>query len=174
MVTEWTGVGIDAQEALAWTELGFDVSVAGELKRAGHSPVQAYGRAVAGAASMSSTGDRKSEHPPSFTESLRQAIGHHDAQIARSYIRRQWLDAEAIAWASQGIEASEALAWKELGLSPTEARRQEACGMSAIRAAKAWWQAGIPFAEVAGWIRSGLTPDEAAARRATGRQPRDP
>lgn len=112
--------------------------------------------------------------PAKLHESLRQAIGHHDAQIARSYIRRQWLDAEAITWAAQGIEASDALAWKELGLSPTEAGRQEVCGMNAIRTAKAWWQAGIPFAEFAECIRSGLTPNEAAVQRAARRQPRDP
>lgn len=96
-----------------------------------------------------------------------EAVGHRDRRVAHTYLHSQWLDDEAIAWASHGIEATEALAWKELGLTPVEAARQEQ-GQSAMQTAKAWWQAGVPVEEVADWIGAGLTPKEAAEQRASG------
>ena len=44
-VREWIYANIDAREAVGWTELGFNVAEARKHKRAGCTPVQAYGRA---------------------------------------------------------------------------------------------------------------------------------
>ena len=70
-------------------------------------------------------------------------------RLMHSYMLRQWVDDEAIAWASHGIDAGDAGAWKELGLTPVEAERQQALGLGAMQTAKAWWRAGIPVDEVA-------------------------
>ena len=170
-VREWVYAEIDAREAVAWTELGFTVDQARKHKRAGRSPVQAYGRArrVSVATSSASTAHAQPRrgggpHPRRFI----QTIGNRDPRVMHSYMQRQWFDDEAVAWATHDIEAADALAWKELGVTPAEARRQQAEGRSAMQVAKAWWQSGIPFDEVADWIGAGLTPKEAAEQRANG------
>lgn len=164
-VREWIDAEIDAREAVAWKELGFNVREARTHKRAGHSPVQAYGKSPR-PMRASSQGVVVGNGPDAHR--FIQAIGRRDPRLVHSYIQRQWLDDEAIAWASHGVEATEALAWKELGLTPVEAERQQKQGHSAMQTAKAWWQMGIPFEEVADWIGAGLTAEEAAAQRASG------
>ncbi|MBV8990903.1 MAG: hypothetical protein JO372_20310 [Solirubrobacterales bacterium] len=168
-VGEWLYVKIDAHEAAAWMELGFTVAEARRHKRAGRTPVQAYGqqhRANPGsAAGVHIPGTpRHRVEPRHFMEAVRR----RNPQVAQTYMQRQWFDDEAIAWAMHGIEAGEALAWKELGLTPVEAERQQSQGMNAIQTVKAWWKAGIPFDEVAEWIGAGLSPSEAARQRANG------
>ena len=170
-VREWLYVEIDAREAAAWIELGFTVAEARKHKRAGRTPVQAYGRqhrargpgAAAGAQLLPGTPQHRVD-PRHFMEAVRR----RDPAVANSYMQRQWFDEEALAWALHGIEASEALTWKELGLTPVEAEQQQSKGMNAIQTLKAWWQAGIPFDEVADWIGAGLSPSEAAQQRANG------
>lgn len=166
-VREWMYAKIDAREAVGWTELGFNVVQARKHKRAGRTPVQAYGRehrAEAGPAGPAVPSPHTIVGPHRF----RQAVQRQDPRVMQSYAHRQWFDDEAIAWAIHGIEAGEALVWKELGITPVEAERQQAQGMGAMQAVKAWWQAGIPFGEVADWIGAGLTPSEAAKQRASG------
>jgi hypothetical protein len=177
-VRQWLYSEIDAREAVAWSELGFDASDARKHKRAGRSPVQAYGRQHR----MHAGPPPPPGHPPAPSPMPRgmphAAAGPHrfmeavrrrgDPRIVHSYTHRQWFDDEAIAWAVHGIDASEAVAWKELGLTPVEAERQQTQGMNAMQTAKAWWKAGIPFDEVADWMGAGLTPDEAAEQRANG------
>ena len=181
-VRDWIDARIDAREAVGWTELGFNVSDARHHKRAGRSPVQAYGRRHrlqsgprAGSSAVSVPGQplplpgprswrHRGPDPRRFMETVRQ----RDPRVMHSYMRRQWFDDEAIAWATHGIDAGDAVAWKELGLTPLEAERQQAQGLSAIQTAKAWWKANIPFDEVADWLGAGLTPEEAAEQRASG------
>jgi hypothetical protein len=169
-VREWVYAEIDAREAVAWTELGFTVADARKNKRAGRSPVQAYGRAqrvfMGGASAPAHAGPGRGggPDPRRFMETIR----HRDPRVMPSYMQRQWFDDEAIAWATHGIDAADALAWKELGLTPVEAGRHQTEGISAMQVAKAWWQSGIPFDEVADWIGAGLTPKEAAEQRAKG------
>ncbi len=172
-VREWVYAKIDAREAVAWTELGFNVADARKQKRAGRTAVQAYGHAhrVNAAVPYLPT-------PPSPQAGLsRVGLGHRgfmeavrgrDPRVMHSYMQRQWFDDEAIAWATHGIEAADALAWKELGLTPVEAERYRTREMSPMQAAKAWWRAGIPFDEVADWIGAGLSPEEAVQQRANG------
>ena len=182
-VREWTYAKIDAREAVGWTELGFNVAQARKHKRAGRTPVQAYGRqhrlhAVAappGPAPPSAIArpgvvvQGAVAHPAGAgPHRFMQAVGRCDPRVMHSYVARQWFDDEAIAWAMHGIEAGEALAWKELGLTPVEAERQQSTGATAMQTAKAWWEAGIPFEEAADWIGAGLTPQEAADQRAKG------
>lgn len=172
-VREWIYSKIDAREAVGWTELGFSVANARKHKRAGRTPVQAYGREhrpqtgsppVRGPQGVRQGVPHRSGPPQRFM----QAVGRHDPRVMHSYMARRWFDDEAIAWAVHGIEASDALAWKELGLTPVEAARQQSNGATAMQTAKAWWRAGIPFDEVADWIGAGLTPQEAADQRANG------
>jgi hypothetical protein len=194
-VREWVYAKIDAREAVGWTELGFTVAEARKHKRAGRTPVEAYGRAhrrhappphSASPPPHSGSPPPHSASPPPARAYARMVPGpmarpggaamhrfmevvrQRDPTVIHSYMQRQWFDDEAIAWAVHGIEAGEALAWKELGLTPVEAERQRAHGMNAMQTAKAWWRAGIPFDEVADWIGAGLTPTEAAAQRARG------
>jgi hypothetical protein len=186
-VREWVYAKVDAREAVAWTELGFNVAEARKHKRAGRSPVQAYGRAHrlqavppnppspptaqvirGGPGRPAHGGPRRSPRvgpdPRRFMETVRGC----DPRVMHSYMQRQWFDDEAIAWARHGIEAPDALAWKELGLTPVEAERYRDREVSPMQAAKAWWKAGIPFDEVADWIGAGLSPEEAAQQRAKG------
>jgi hypothetical protein len=170
-VREWVYAKIDAREAVAWTELGFNVAEARKQKRAGRTAVQAYGRArrVSASAAVYPTlpqpfASRAAVGPRRFMESVRG----RDPRVMHSYMQRQWFDDEAIAWATNGIEAADALAWKELGLTPVEAKRYQTREMSPMQAAKAWWRAGIPVDEVADWIGAGLSPEEAAQQRANG------
>jgi len=181
-VREWVYAKIDAQEAVAWTELGFDVAEARKHKRAGRTPVQAYGRKHRLHAAPPSSMHRPPSASPARSVAFggighaggaaphrfMQTVGRRDPRVMHSYMARQWFDDEAVAWAVHGIEASEALAWKELGLTPVEAERQQSNGATAMQTARAWWQAGIPFEEVADWIGAGLTPQEAAEQRANG------
>jgi hypothetical protein len=183
VVREWIYAAIDAQEAVVWTELGFNAARARVHKRAGRSPVQAYSKDHP----VPSAATQPPMHPPMQSapggaayqgaspdggrRRFMRAVGrsgpqHH--QVAQSYMFRNWVDDEAIAWAREGIGADDALAWKELGLTPTEAKRQQAEGHTAMQTAKAWWRAGIPVDEVADWIGAGLTPEEAATQRANG------
>lgn len=182
-VREWIRAEIDAREAVGWTELGFSVVDARHHKRAGRTPVQAYGRrhrtrpAPPPPQTRAAAGTGWTAYGPRPPASVRhgpgpqrfmQAVGHRDPRVTHSYMQRQWFDDEAIAWATHGIEAADALAWKELGLTPVEAERQQSQGLSAIQTAKAWWKANIPFDEVADWLGAGLTPQEAAEQRANG------
>jgi hypothetical protein len=168
-----------------WTELGFNAAAARKHKRVGLSPVAAYGRehraassqapppAASGrafVASLRRPGARAKPGSPQVQEMQRfvEALGNRRSPVIHSYMQRQWVDDEALAWALHEIDASEALAWKELGLTPVEARRQHDAGKSAMQTAKAWWEVGIPVSEVADWIGAGLTPGEAAEQRASG------
>jgi hypothetical protein len=170
-VREWLYVKIDAHEAAAWLELGFTVAQARKHKRAGRTPVQAYGAQQRARTTGPVSGPQLVPGAPRHRVDPRhfmEAVRRRDPRVANTYMQRQWFDDEAIAWALHGIEAGEALAWKELGLTPAEAAQQQAKGMDVMRTIKAWWQAGIPFAEVADWIGAGLNPSEAAEQRAKG------
>lgn len=173
-VREWIYAEIDAREAVVWAELGFDAARARVNKRAGRTPVQAYGgerRAPAVSMISSSVAPGMARHHPSQRRQFVDAVMKRHPQgqqVAHGYWARQWIDDEAIAWAMHGIDAADALAWKELGLTPIEAERQQQQGNTAMQTAKAWWQAGIPVEEVADWIGAGLTPDEAACQRRKG------
>jgi hypothetical protein len=172
-VREWVYAKIDAREAVAWTELGFNVAEARKQKRAGRTAVQAYGHAHRVNAALPYPPAR----PAPRAGLTRVGVGHRgfmeavrgrDPRVMHSYMQRQWFDDEAIAWARHGIEATDALAWKELGLTPVEAERYRTREMSPMQTAKAWWRAGIPFDEVADWIGAGLSPEEAVQQRASG------
>ena len=182
-VREWIYAKIDAREAVAWNELGFSVADARKHKRAGRTPVEAYGRTqrlyMAGTAAPRRPGTQRLTLAPGRPvgpwagsgpdpRGFLDAVGQQGPLVVHSYVQRQWIDDEAIAWAKHGIDASDALAWKELGLTPVEAERHQQQGMSAMQTAKAWWRAGIPVDEVADWIGAGLTPEEAAEQRANG------
>jgi hypothetical protein len=169
-VREWVYAKIDAREAVAWTELGFNVADARKQKRAGRSAVQAYGHAhrVSTAMTYPSVPHAGLSRVSRGHRSFMEAVRGRDPRVMHSYMQRQWFDDEAIAWATHGIEAADALAWKELGLTPVEAERYRTREVSPMQAAKAWWRAGIPFDEVADWIGAGLGPEEAAQQRANG------
>ncbi len=89
-------------------------------------------------------------------------------QVLHSYIARQWFDDEAVAWATEGIDAGEAPVWKVLGFRPKEARHLLCNGARLADTVTHWWRATIPIGEVAGWIGAGLTPEEAFRQRSTG------
>jgi hypothetical protein len=137
-VAHWIGAGLTT-EAAVWRRSRRRVA-AGRVRRGGRSraPVQTFVEASA---------------PP---------------QMLSSYVTRQVLDDEAVAWARQGIDGAEAPIWKALALRPNEARRLVRKGATLAGTVRDWWQAGIPIGEVADWIGAGLTPKEAAGQRAKG------
>ncbi len=170
-VREWIYAEIDASEAVVWAELGFNAARARVHKRAGRTPVKAYGseHRVQSVSMASPAGSHVVTNDP--RHQFMQAVmrrGHQQRHLIHSYMSRQWFDDEAIAWAVHGFDASDAIAWKELGLTPIEAQRQQEQGANVMQAAKAWWRAGIPVDEVADWIGAGLTPEEACEQRANG------
>ncbi|MGP0052087.1 MAG: hypothetical protein ACLPZR_25060, partial [Solirubrobacteraceae bacterium] len=171
-VREWIYAEIDAREAVVWAELGFNAARARVHRRAGRTPVKAYGseHRVQSVVSMASVpgGPTRTDDPRH--QFMQAVMSRHPQQrhVIHSYMFRQWFDDEAITWAIHGFDASDAIAWKELGLTPIEAQCQQDRGASAMQTAKAWWRAGIPVDEVADWIGAGLTPEEAREQRANG------
>ena len=86
-------------------------------------------------------------------------------QMLHSYMKRQWFDEEAVAWAKAGIDGAEAPVWKALGIRPNEAGRLDRKGVTLADTVRDWWRAVIPIGEVADWIGAGLTPEEAFRKR---------
>jgi hypothetical protein len=163
-VGEWQASGIDATEAVAWHEFGYDLERAREFKRQGLTANDAFQQAhqQMGRAIFSAGGPGGS-HPMA-----RLAQAGVPPQVLHSYATRQWFDEDAIAWARESIDAAEAQIWKSLGLTPLEAARLSRQGHAPADVIKSWWTAGIPFDELAAWIGAGLTADEAAEQRARG------
>lgn len=169
VVNQWLDAGICVPEAIAWREFGFGLDDARAHREAGRTPVEAYGRGFTVVETEPETpqgdeGIQGNRERRRFIE----AVGRGHAGIISTYLHRRWLDDEAIAWATHGLEAAEALAWKLLGVTPIEAQRLHKLGASAMETAKSWWDASVPFDEVADWIGAGLGPAEAARQRENG------
>jgi hypothetical protein len=181
----WLEAGIGFAEASAWREFGYELGEARRLKAEGKGPSESFrGRvrlmrsrpaAARGApsgswvpyASVSGRTSGAGSHPAQrFFEKLKGARG--GPQLLHGYLRQQWLDDEAVAWAREGIEAASALLWKEFGVAPTDAAAAEKDGRTAAATIRAWWEAGIPPDEVRAWLGAGFGPEEAAAQRARG------
>lgn len=162
-VGDWQAAGIDAVEAVQWHEFGFDLATAKREKAHGRGPTDTFQAGMH--SSMGSTVQlRAGPHGP-IGKFLTAGI---PGQVAHSYMARQWFDDEAVAWASEHVDAGDAQVWKALGVRPQEAGRATRRGLTAIGVMRDWWKAGIPLDEVADWLGAGLTADEAAAQRAKG------
>jgi hypothetical protein len=181
----WLDAGIGFAEASAWREFGYELGEARRLKAEGKGPSASFlgrvrlmrSRPAAGRAARAASwvpyasgpGRRSGagSHPAQrFFEKLQGA--RRDPQLLHGYVREQWLDDEAVAWAREGIEAANALLWKEFGIAPADAAAAEKDGRTAATTIRAWWKAGIPPDEVRAWLGAGFTPEEAAAQRARG------
>jgi hypothetical protein len=163
-VGDWTAAGIDATEAVRWHEFGFDLAGAKAAKAKGQTPTDALNAATATVTRTSGMIGLGASTGP-IHKLLQARIDHW---LIHDYMRHQWYDDAAVAWARQGIGATEAYLWHDLGLTPVEAGRLLAAGLTAGEVIRDWWSTGIPFHEVADWIGAGLTPDEAVAQRASG------
>lgn len=162
-VGDWQAAGIDAVEAVRWHEFGFDLATAKREKAQGRGPTDAFQH---GRPSLMASGPHLGAGPAGpFGKLLAVGI---PGRVLHSYAFRQWLDDDAMAWASEHVEAGDALVWKELGVRPQEAGRATRRGLTAIGVMRDWWRAGIPLDEVADWLGAGLTAGEAAAQRAKG------
>jgi hypothetical protein len=181
----WREAGIGFAEASAWREFGYELGEARRLRSEGKGPSESFrgrvrlmrgspaaGQAGAGGswvpyASLSGRRPGAGSHPAQrFFEKLQGSRG--GPQLLHGYVRQQWLDDEAVAWAREGIEAANALLWKEFGVAPADAAVAEKDGRTAAATIRAWWEAGIPPDEVRAWLGAGFTPEEAAAQRARG------
>ena len=169
-VAQWRAAGISATEAVSWHEFGFSLADARQHKAAGRSPEQAFAGGQPSATSPMGRAGARVPRPFGGVPGPLQKFFAVGAQpdVAHSYMRRQWVDDEAAAWAKERIDAAEALLWKGLGLRPGEAGRLVKQGFSVVDTVKSWWRAGIPIDEVADWIGAGLSPEEAATQRARG------
>ena len=162
---QWLDAGIDASEAALWHEMGFDIDGARTEKAKGLGPTDALAQAQAARRSASSGGTRNML----IVQSGVANIGHRgDPRVMHGYHLRQWVDEEAMKWASQGIEAADAYTWHALGLTPVEAGRLAVQGRGPGDVIREWWSTGIPFDEVADWIGAGLTSTEALKQRSDG------
>jgi hypothetical protein len=159
-VGDWRAAGLDATEAVRCHEMGYDLAVAREFKRRGLTPEQAFSQGVAHHGAGSFT--------PSGAIFTRFRDGKVPPKVMHSYFAEQWLDDEAVAWASEQIVAGDARQWRELGLRPGEGARLARQGRSPADVMREWWRAGIPYDEVADWLGAGLTAKEAVEQRARG------
>jgi hypothetical protein len=92
--------------------------------------------------------------------------GHPEA--VQSYVRVEWFDEDAVAWANLGVHCDDATDWIALGVEPHEAAPLVARGLTAPEAVREWAAVGIGTDEAGQWIGAGLEPAEAAAQRARG------
>jgi len=168
-VTSWLDADIDSTEAALWHEMGFDIDGAKAAKAKGLGPVDAFTQAQA------RSGVRRIVSPSTtgYTTFSRVGIasfgpGGGDPRVMHGYHQRQWVDEEAMKWASQGIEAADAYTWHALGLTPAEAGRLAIQGRGPGDVIREWWSTGIPFDEVADWIGAGLSSKEALDQRSQG------
>ncbi|MEU6718905.1 hypothetical protein ABZ897_46200 [Nonomuraea sp. NPDC046802] len=166
--------GLSAAEALLWHEYEFELDDALTYRKQSLTPDQAFdlvrGREPGSrddpfGSLMAFTGGGEPQDP---TQRFLARAGRADALVVYGYIKENWTDDEAGAWAGHNIDAATARMWKELGLRPSEAARHVRRGLGPMAVARAWWQAGIPFEETASWAGAGLTPAEAAGERARG------
>jgi hypothetical protein len=162
-IQKWTDADIDASEAALWHEMGFDIDGAKAGKAKGLGPTDAFAQSQP-ARPMTSLSVRRN-----VPRGLLGGFGPGgDPRVMHGYHQRQWVDEEAMKWASQGIEAADAYTWHALGLDPVEAGRLAVQGRGPGDVIREWWSTGIPFAEVADWIGAGLTSMEALKQRAEG------
>jgi hypothetical protein len=181
-VREWLEAGIGFAEASAWHEFGYELAEARRLKAEGKTPSESFRSRVQKMSSRPSGGQvnlasgrirygpgsgQSGNHPAQrFFEKLQGTRG--GGQLIHGYMQQQWFDDEALAWATQGIDAAAALVWKEFGISPADAAAVGKAGRTPAATIRAWWEAGIPPDEVGVWLGAGFTPTEAAAQRAQG------
>ncbi len=169
-VETWRDAGIDAGEAAQWHELGYDLDGATAETARGRGPAEAFAqaqsesrrRSPSGAATWVSRGPLVAGGASSTIEP------RGDPWAMHGYHLRHWLGDDAMAWASQGIEAADAYTWHALGLTPAEAGRLVLRGRGPGDVIGEWWRTGIPFDEVADWIGAGLTSSEAVTQRSRG------
>jgi hypothetical protein len=172
-VESWRAAGIDAPEAVRWHEFGYDLEAARAEKQTGRGPLDAFanrtglrplapgiGPVVGARQSFVGRGDAGSAR-----QFLERGV---DPRLMHGYLEHQWMDEDAVAWASRGVTADDAYVWFELGLTPAEAARLTSQGRGPTDVIREWWSAGIPFAEVADWLGAGLTASEAVQQRARG------
>jgi hypothetical protein len=176
-VGRWRAAGIGAPEAVTWHELGFDFGAARRHKANGVTPQEAYDRAQPSPQPVPFLPPPGFPRPPLAALRATARMPHPyqrfatagiSPPIVQTYVARQWLDDEAVAWGKAGIDAASAELWKALGLRAVEAGRLVRQGSSVVDVVRQWWQAGVPIDEVADWIGAGLTATEAADQRARG------
>jgi hypothetical protein len=162
-IQKWVDADIDASEAALWHEMGFDIDGAKAGKAKGLGPTDAFAQ---------SQPTIRTTFPSVRRNIARGGIAGFgpsgDPRVMHGYHQREWLDEEAMKWASQGIEAADAYTWHALGLDPVEAGRLAIQGRGPGDVIREWWSAGFPFDEVADWIGAGLTSTEALEQRSQG------
>jgi hypothetical protein len=182
-VAAWVDEGISPSEAVRWHEFGFDLTAAKAERAAGRDALQAHaarrGQAPRGptishrmsvgpavsAMGFLSTGSSQDPAMQAFQRFMSSGVDH---RLLHEYVRRQWVDDDALAWARWGITPAEADVWHDLGLRAGEAGPLAAQGRSPAHVLREWWSTGIPFDEIAEWIGAGLTAAEAVEQMAKG------
>jgi hypothetical protein len=170
-VGDWLGEGIDAAEAVRWHEFGYTLEAARTEKRKGIDPQQAFAqqhpqiRNVVTTRMSRPSGRFGMALPGGMLSKFQSGV---DPRVMHTYMQHQWFDQDALAWATQGVEAHDAYIWFELGLTPHEAGRLTMQGRDPGDAIREWWSAGIPFEELADWLGAGLTASEAVEQRSRG------
>jgi len=181
----WATQGIDAAEAPVWKALGLHPNEAGRLARQGATlaatvsdwwrtgiPIGEVADWIGAGLTPAEAFRRLPGHSAAAARVMRGAPGSDpilnvaEVSVPHGHEPVRGVDQEAVAWATQGIDAAEAPVWKALGLHPNEAGRLARQGATLAATVSDWWRAGIPIGEVADWIGAGLTPLEAAGQRA--------
>ena len=164
-VDGWSAAGIDANQAVHWHEMGFDLQAAQRAKQHGLTPDTAFAQQQqywpgAPPGSGLSAGMHFVAVGTQVPMSPEQIRRFHDAGVPQwllqGYWSANWGVEEALQWALAGVQAGDAALWR--------ARK----GASPVDTVRDWWRAGIPFDEAADWIGAGLSPQEAVEQRARG------
>ncbi|MGZ4693587.1 MAG: hypothetical protein ACXWA3_08160 [Acidimicrobiales bacterium] len=182
-VGTWTAEGIAPDEAVRWHEFGFDLDAVKAERAAGRDPQQALaarsfprfpgptgGSSIVTGRSATAVvwaygGAPQDPRADAFHRFVSSGV---DQRLVHEYMRRQWIDDDAIAWARWGLTPTDADHWHDLGLTAGEAGPLARQGWSPAQVMRAWWSTGIPFDEVAEWIGAGLTAAEAVEQIARG------
>ncbi|HEX3592779.1 MAG TPA: hypothetical protein VHV74_24405 [Pseudonocardiaceae bacterium] len=161
-VGDWFDARITVGEAIRWHEFGFDLDQAKAHMKNGRGPENAYQFNQVRANPAGSVTSLAGSQMQSF---LAAGVPH---VVMGTYLLLQWTDADAIAWAKEGVKAWDAKAWREIGLTPAEAGELTKKDVQPVDVMRDFWRAGIPYDEVAEWLGAGLTAEEAATQRGSG------
>jgi len=162
-VGDWRAAGLDATDAVRCHEMGYDLATAREFKRQGLTPEQAFAQRI-------SQRIRTAGVPAPLGLAAYERFRELKVPppVMNTYLKAEWLDEEAVAWARHHVPAEIARQWRELGLEPAEGARLTRAGRTPAEVVREWWRAGIPYDEVADWLGAGLTAQEAVEQRARG------
>jgi hypothetical protein len=160
-IDDWRQADLDADQAVKAFRLGYDLAAVRELASQGRDVDTEFARRYNLAPTVGHV---------AATVDVREAL--RTSQLPQSivvgFLHENWLDQEALRWATYRIEVADARSWRAMGLTPAEAADLQQRGRRPGEVAREWHEAGIPPDELAEWLGAGYSAAEAASERARG------